>query len=151
MAKCLSALCLTLLTAFFLTTALAAGNDSSVGESSVNLLRGVTPTSHSIFYLHMTIFWICVGIGVIVFGVLIYSLIRHRKSKGHKPADFHSSIKIEIIWAVIPFILLVIMAIPATKVLQSMEDSSHPDINIKITGYQAPKDTIKNKEQRRIN
>lgn len=102
----------------------------------LNMSRGVTPISHDIYDLHMAIFWICVAIGVLVFSVLIYSLIKHRKSKGHKPADFHSSLKIEIIWAVIPFLILVAMAIPATIVTAKMYDDSKADLNIKVVGYQ---------------
>lgn len=101
-----------------------------------NMTSGVTPISHEIYALHMLIFYVCIVIGVIVFGVLIYSLIEHRKSKGEKPADFHSSLSIELLWAIIPFVILVLMAIPATKVLIQMDDSSKPDINIKVTGYQ---------------
>lgn len=115
-------------------------------ESAVNLPRGVTPISKDIFYLHMAIFWICVGIGVIVFGVLIYSLFKHRKSVGHKPADFHSSIKVETIWAVIPFILLVIMAVPATRVLMKDED-----FNKRVASKTNQQQSVNNKEQGRIN
>lgn len=102
----------------------------------MNMSPGVTPISHSIYFLHMTIFWICVIIGVIVFGVMFYSLIRHRKSLGVKPATFHEHTALEIFWAIIPFLILVVMAFPATKVLMRMEDDSDADINIKVTGYQ---------------
>lgn len=101
-----------------------------------NMPRGVTPISHDIYALHMTIFYICCAIGALVFGVLIYALIKHRKSSGAKPAEFHSSLTVELIWTIIPFLILVGMAIPATKVLIAMEDDSEADINIKITGYQ---------------
>ncbi|MCH9770665.1 MAG: cytochrome c oxidase subunit II [Gammaproteobacteria bacterium] len=101
-----------------------------------NMTEGVTPISRDIYDLHMTIFWICVAIGVVVFGVMIYSLIHHRKSKGYQAAQFHGSVKLEIVWVVIPFLILVAMAIPATIVLMRMDDDSHADINIKITGYQ---------------
>ncbi len=104
--------------------------------SSFNLTPGVTPISRDIYDLHMTIFWICVAIGICVFSVLIYAMIKHRKSIGHKPADFHSSIKIEIIWAVVPFIILVAMAIPATIVMIRMDDNTKADLNVKIVGYQ---------------
>lgn len=101
-----------------------------------NMTPGVTSVSHDIYTLHMLIFYICVVIGVAVFAVLIFSLINHRKSKGSVPADFHSSLGVEILWAVVPFIILVLMAIPATHVLIRMDDASKPDINIKVTGYQ---------------
>lgn len=101
-----------------------------------NMTPGVTPVSHNVYMLHMLIFYVCMVIGVIVFGVLIYSLIHHRKSKGYQPADFHSSLGIELLWSVIPFVILVLMAIPATKVLIQMNDTAKSEINIKVTGYQ---------------
>lgn len=101
-----------------------------------NMSPGVTPVSHDIYFLHMTIFWICVVIGVIVFGIMFYSLIRHRKSLGVKPATFHENTFLEIFWAIVPLLILIVMAFPATKVLLNMEDDSDADINIKITGYQ---------------
>lgn len=101
-----------------------------------NMSPGVTPISRDAYTLHMTIFWICVVIGVIVFGIMFYSLIRHRKSLGHSPATFHENTKLEVFWAIVPFLILVVMAFPATKVLMNMEDTSDADLNIKITGYQ---------------
>ncbi|MBA2655222.1 MAG: cytochrome c oxidase subunit II [Gammaproteobacteria bacterium] len=102
----------------------------------MNMAPGVTPISREMYFLHMTIFWICVVIGVIVFSIMFYSLIRHRKSRGVKPATFHENLKLEIFWAIIPLIILVVMAFPATKVLLNMEDDSDADINIKVTGFQ---------------
>lgn len=102
----------------------------------LNLKPGVSPISRDIYDLHMTIFWICVVIGVIVFGVLIYALVKHRKSVKHKAQNFHSSFAIEMIWTLIPIVILVAMAIPATLVLIRMDDDSKSDINIKIIGYQ---------------
>lgn len=109
---------------------------SFAAASHYNMPVGVTPISHDIYDLHMTIFWICVAIAVVVFGVMIYSLVKHRKSRGHKAASFHSSTKVELIWATIPFVILIVMAIPATKVLIRMDDDAKADINIKVTGYQ---------------
>jgi cytochrome c oxidase subunit 2 len=103
---------------------------------TMNMSRGVTSISRDIYFLHMTIFWICVVIGVIVFGVMFYSLIRYRKSLGGKPAVFHENTKLEIFWAVVPFLILVVMAFPATKILMDMDDYSDADVNIKVTGYQ---------------
>lgn len=105
-------------------------------ENSFNMRVGVTPTSHNIYNLHMTIFWICVVIAALVFGTLIFALITHRRSTGRKPDTWHSSLKIELIWTIIPFLILAAMAVPATKVLIHMEDDSDADINIKVTGYQ---------------
>lgn len=105
-------------------------------QSQINLTPGVTPISRDIYDLHMTIFWICVVIGIGVFGVMFYSLFKYRKSLGVTPAKFHGHTRVEIFWAVIPFLILVIMAIPATQVLMRMEDNSKADVNIKVTGYQ---------------
>ena len=69
------------------------------------------------YNLHMIVFWICVGIAIIVFGIMIYAIIRHRKSVGHEAAQFHKHPFLEIIWAIIPFIILIAIAIPATKIL----------------------------------
>jgi cytochrome c oxidase subunit II len=113
-----------------------AGMSVAWAEYGLNMPVGVTPISHDIYSLHMTIFWICVAIGVVVFGVMFYSLFKHRKSLGVKAATFHGNTRIEIFWAVVPFLILVIMAIPATIVLIRMEDTTKSDINIKVTGYQ---------------
>jgi|TARA_B100000446_G_scaffold46347_1_gene42644 cytochrome c oxidase subunit 2 len=84
----------------------------------------------------MTIFLICCVIGVIVFAIMFWALIHHRKSKGAVPAQFHESTKVEILWTAIPFVILIVMAIPATKTLIAMEDASKADLTIKITGSQ---------------
>jgi len=102
----------------------------------LNMPRGVTPISHEAYDLHMLILWICVAIGVIVFGVMFYSIIAHRKSAGAVPAQFHHSTKAEILWTVVPCVILVAMAVPATKALVVMEDTSEADMTIKVTGYQ---------------
>jgi len=105
-------------------------------DYTLNMTPGVSKISHKIYHLHMTIFWICVAIGIVVFSILIYSLIMHRKSIGHKPADFHENTAVEIIWTIIPFVILISMAIPATNVLKFIDDKSNSDVLIKITGYQ---------------
>ena len=109
---------------------------SALADYQLNMTPGVTPMSHDIFDLHMTIFYLCCAIAVAVFGVLIYALIKHRKSAGRTAATFHDNLKVEIAWTVIPFIILVIMAIPATIVLIDMEDTAEATVNIKIVGYQ---------------
>jgi cytochrome c oxidase subunit II len=101
-----------------------------------NMPVGVTPISQDMYWLHMTVFWICVAIGVIVFGMLAYALIMHRKSRGHQASDFHEHPVLEIVWAVIPFLILVAMAVPATIVLFRAHDESNSDITIKVTGFQ---------------
>ena len=105
-------------------------------EMPLNMTKGVTDISGQVYNLHMIILYICCAIGVVVFGVMIYSMINHRKSKGAVAANFHESTKVEIAWTITPFIILIIMAIPATKTLIAMEDSSDADITIKITGSQ---------------
>ncbi|MCS0447617.1 cytochrome c oxidase subunit II [Vibrio diabolicus] len=105
-------------------------------ESDYNITKGVTAISGQVYELHMLIFYICCVIALIVFGVMFYSIFRHRKSKGAVAAHFHESTKVEIIWTVIPIIILVAMAIPATKTLVAMEDTSQSDITVKITGSQ---------------
>ncbi|WP_420820542.1 cytochrome c oxidase subunit II [Saliniradius amylolyticus] len=112
----------------------AAGAEQQ--RSNLNLRQGVTDISGQVYDLHMTIFWICVVIGVIVFGAMLYALIFHRKSKGAKPANFHESVKVEIAWTVVPFLILVGMAVPATKTLIAMEDTSKPDVTVLVTGSQ---------------
>jgi len=105
-------------------------------EYGLNMPVGVTDVSQSVFDLHMQIFWICVAIAVVVFGVMFYSIFKHRKSKGAVAAQFHESTTVEIIWTIIPVIILVLMAWPATTTLIEMYDTSDSDVDIKITGYQ---------------
>lgn len=105
-------------------------------NSTINLTRGVTDISHRVYDLHMIILTICAVIGVIVFGAMFYAIVKHRKSKGAQAAQFHESTKVEIIWTVIPFFILVGMAVPATTTLIEMEDNSSADITIKVTGSQ---------------
>jgi cytochrome c oxidase subunit II len=118
----------------FFAPSILAENESL--PLTFNMTPGVTPISRDIFYLHMTIFTVVFVTGVGVFGVLIYSLIKYRKSQGHKPADFHGSILVEIIWTVIPFLILVVIGVPATLVLMRMTDEAKADVNIKVIGYQ---------------
>ena len=106
------------------------------GYEQLNMTEGVTPISKDAYDLHMLILWICVWIGVVVFGVMLWSIWKHRKANGVEPAQFHHSTKAEIIWTIIPVLILVGMAVPATKTLIKMEDSSDPDLTIKVTGYQ---------------
>ncbi len=108
----------------------------SFADYGLNMTQGVTPISHQVYDLHMLIFWICVAIGAVVFGAMFFSIIRHRKSQGAVAAQFHESTTVEIIWTIIPFIILIAMAIPATKTLIAMEDARDADLTIKVTGYQ---------------
>jgi len=124
---------LALLLGSFSTLILSA---SAWAEYRLNFQDPVTQTAREIFDLHMLIFWICVVIFVLVFGVMFYSIFKHRKSKNYEPAQFSHSTKVEVIWTIIPFFILVAMAIPATQVLIKMEDTTKSDLTIKITGYQ---------------
>lgn len=104
--------------------------------AQLDMTPGVTEMSQEVFKLHRFMLWICVAIGVGVFSVMFYSILHHRKSKGVKPADFHESTMVEIIWTVIPFIILIVMAVPATKVLIAMSDTGDADLTIRVTGSQ---------------
>ncbi|RQW81410.1 MAG: cytochrome c oxidase subunit II, partial [Methylococcus sp.] len=112
------------------------GIGTARADYTLNLTEGVTELSRDIHDLHMLIFWICVVIGILVYGLLAYSLINHRKSKGVVPATFHENTKLEIIWTVIPFLILLGMAVPATKVMIKAYDTTGADLTIKVTGYQ---------------
>ena len=104
--------------------------------NEINMTRGVTSLSANHFDLHMIVLWICVVIGVAVFTVMFTSIVLHRKSRGHEAAKFSHSTKAEIIWTIIPILILVAMAIPATTALIKMEDSSGAEMTVKITGFQ---------------
>ncbi|HVK98531.1 MAG TPA: cytochrome c oxidase subunit II, partial [Dongiaceae bacterium] len=86
--------------------------------------------------LHRTMLWWCVGIGIVVFGAMFYSMLKHRKAAGFKASHFHESTTVEILWTVIPFLILIVMAIPATRVLIAMSDTSDSSLTVKITGSQ---------------
>lgn len=102
----------------------------------LNMPEGVTPISKDVYSLHMVCMVVCAIIGVVVFGVMIYSMIHHRKSKGYKAASFHDNPRLEIVWSIIPFLILVGLAIPATRVLIRMDDTAQSEVTIKIVGYQ---------------
>jgi len=103
---------------------------------ALNMTRGVTDISNEVFELHMLIFWICVAIGVVVFGVMFYSMYAHTKKKNPVAASFHENHKVEIAWTIIPFLILIAMAIPASKTLVKIYDDEAGDLNIQVTGYQ---------------
>ncbi len=102
----------------------------------INLPRGVTPISHQVFDLHMFAFWMMVGIAVVVFGALTWSIIFHRRSRGREAAQFHENTKLEVAWSVTPFLILLALAIPATIVLVHEQDYHHAQLSIRVTGYQ---------------
>ena len=119
------------LTAFGLTAAVCARADWAI-----NMPRGVTELSAETYEIHMLIFWWCVAIAVVVFGAMIYSLVKHRKSRGVQPARFTHSMTAEVIWTVIPIIILLLMAVPSAELLIKLEDTRKPDMTVIITGYQ---------------
>lgn len=102
----------------------------------LNLPKGVTPYSETVYSLHMMILWICVITGILVFGAIFYSILKFRKSKGAVAAQWHESTLVEFLWTAVPAIILVVMAVPATKALIMMEDVSNSAMTIKVTGYQ---------------
>ncbi len=111
--------------------------DSAIAaEMPLNMTRGVTEISQKVYDLHMTIFYICCAIGLVVFGAMFWSILHHRKAKGVQPAQFHESTKVELLWTAIPVVILILMAIPATRTLIAMEDTSKSEVTILVTGSQ---------------
>ena len=106
------------------------------GWDDINLRGGLTKLNREENDLHMLIFTICCLIGAVVFGVMIISMLMHRKSLGHEPADFHDNHQLEILWTVIPIFILVAIAIPATTTLNAMYDAGDAEIDIEVRGYQ---------------
>jgi cytochrome c oxidase subunit II len=119
-------------------TAAWAVNDLPGGPAvnQLNLHPPVTKIAEQQVWLHWFMLIICTVIFVAVFGVMFYSIFKHRKSLGHKPATFHESVKVEIAWTVVPFIIVILMALPATKAVVASKDTSNADLTIKATGYQ---------------
>jgi cytochrome c oxidase subunit II len=114
---------------------LAAHADS--GWALLNMTPGVTEMSRNIYGLHMLIFWVCVAIAVLVFGVMVYSLVKFRRSKGAIPdVTMVHNTKVELVWTAVPVAILVAMAVPAAKTLVALEDTSKTELTIKVTGFQ---------------
>ena len=122
-----------IITGFFALTLYSGAATSSY---QLNLLTPQSGIATQIYDLHTLLLWICLAIFIGVFGVMFYSVLKHRKSLGYKAANFHHSTTVEIIWTIIPFIILISMAYPATQTIISMKDTASPDITIKATGYQ---------------
>jgi len=120
----------------FSGAALACLAPMAAAQNQINMSPGVTDIGADIFGLHMLIMWICVVIGVAVFGVMFYSIYAHRKSKGHQASQFHESTKVEVAWTVVPFLILIAMAVPATSTLLEVYDNDEAELDILITGYQ---------------
>ena len=119
-------------------TAAYAVNDLPGGPAvnQLNMHPPVTKIAEEQHFLHWMLMIICTVIFIGVFGVMFYSIWKHRKSKGAKAANFHESVTVEVVWTVIPFIIVVLIALPATKVLVAQKDTTNADITIKATGYQ---------------
>ncbi len=109
---------------------------TAAAQTRVDFQTPQSPVARDVYDLHLIILTICAVIFIGVFGVMLYSIINHRKSVGHKAAHFHENTTVEVIWTVIPLFVLVLMMIPATKTLLNMRDASSPDMTIKVTGYQ---------------
>ena len=122
--------------------ALAAGTltlpaQAESGWGQLNMTQGVTHISREIYHLHMKIFWICVAIGVVVFGVMIWSIITYRKSKGAVPdVTLVHNTRVEFVWTIVPIVILVAMAVPAAKTLVEIEDTTKTELTVKVTGFQ---------------
>jgi cytochrome c oxidase subunit 2 len=127
-----------LFAAAWASTAAWAVNDlpGGPGVRQLNLQVGATKIAQEQAWLHWFMLIICTVIFVAVFGVMFYSIWKHRKSVGHKPATFHESVNVEIAWTVIPFVIVILMALPATKAVVAQKDTSNADLTIKATGYQ---------------
>ena len=110
--------------------------NTATADWALNMPTGVTDLSQETYRLHMMVFWWCVAIAVVVFGAMIYSIFAHRKSKGVVPAKFSHNMKAEVIWTVIPIVILLVMAVPAAETLIKIEDTRDPDLTIVATGYQ---------------
>lgn len=119
-----------------LPVALACLPGAARASYGYDMLPPASPIAHQIYDLHWAIMWVCVAIFVIVFGAMFYSVFKHRKSAGAKAAHFHENTTVEVVWTVIPLLILVGMAYPATKTVLEMKDASNPDLTIKVTAYQ---------------
>jgi len=122
---------------FFAGAALAVG-DSPGGPAvnEINLQPPATAIAEELYHLHTFMLILCTVIFIGVFGVMFYSVFAHRKSKGYKAAHFHESTTVEIIWTIVPFVIVVLMALPATKTVIAMKDTTNSDLTVKVTGYQ---------------
>jgi cytochrome c oxidase subunit 2 len=113
---------------------LAAG--SAYADWALNMPKGVTELSTETWRLHMQVFYWCVAIGIVVFGAMLYTLYKHRKSRDVQPAGFSHNTRAEVIWTTIPIVILLLMAVPAAETLIRVEDNRNPDLTVVITAYQ---------------
>ena len=122
---------------FFISTMLGATFAQNVNAAyELNLRTPHSEIAHQIYDLHMLIVYVCLAIMVVVFGVMFYSIYKHRKSVGHEAAQFHEHHLLEVVWTIIPAVILIAMAVPATKTILAMKDTSAADMTVKVTGLQ---------------
>ena len=121
---------------YFAGMAFLFSGNTFAAWNDLNMTEGVTAISKEVFDLHMLIFWICVGIGLVVFSVMFYSMFAFTKKKNPNPSSFHENTKLELAWTIVPFLILVFMAIPASNTLTKIYDDTEGDINIQVVGYQ---------------
>ena len=114
----------------------AMSPSAALADMDLNMPRGVTDISYKVYDMHMLAFYIMCVVAFGVFGAMTYSIIKHRKSKGATPSTFHESTAVEVVWTVLPFVILIILAIPAARTLIAQEDDSGSEMTVKITGYQ---------------
>ena len=121
---------------FFISMMLLMATGNAQATYELNLHAPVTEIARQIYDLHMLIVYVCLGILVVVFGVMFYSIYAHRKSVGHQAAQFHEHHVLEIIWTIIPAVILIAMAVPATKTILAMKDTTAADMTVKVIGHQ---------------
>ena len=121
---------------FVLAATAAIAAVPAFAEMQLNMPRGVTDISEKVYDMHMLAFWIMCVVAFGVFGAMFWSILKHRKSTGRTPSTFHESIAVEVVWTILPFIILIILALPAARTLIAQEDDSNAELTIKITGYQ---------------
>ncbi|MDA8092793.1 MAG: cytochrome c oxidase subunit II [Betaproteobacteria bacterium] len=102
----------------------------------INLKPPASPIAEQIYGLHIMVLWVCLGIFIVVFGAMLYAIVNHRKSVGHKPALFHENLALEVVWTIIPFLILAGMAYPATRTVLAMKNTAGSALSIEVTGYQ---------------
>ena len=117
-------------------SAIAITSGNAMADWQLDMTPGVTDISQEVFDMHRIMLYWCFAIGVVVFGAMFWSMLMHRKSKGHKASQFHESTAIEIAWTIVPFLILIAMAIPATTTLIAMSDTEDSELTVKITGSQ---------------
>ena len=124
--------------AAWVSTAAYAVNDLPGGPAvnQLNLHPAATKIAEEQVWLHWFMMAICLAIFVVVFGVMFYSILKHRKSVGHKAANFHESTAVEIAWTIVPFVIVIVMALPATKLVVAQKDTTSADLTVKATGMQ---------------